>query len=120
MRCGLDDAGLQTQLARYRELGRHVEGVRRGPRLLEVDFRPGVDAALLGRAIAIERECCPFFELAYEEGGRRLSITVADPDHDAALDAIRFALAPAPSQSHLIQGTYGRASTVPPDEEKAP
>ncbi len=95
MRCRLDDAGLQTQLARYGELSRHVDGVSRGPRRLEVDFRPGVDAELLRRAIAIECECCPFFELSYDEDGGRLSITVADPSHDAALDALRFALTPA-------------------------
>ena len=94
MRCRLDEAGLQAQLARYGELGRHVDGVRRGPRLLEVDFGRGVDAELLQRAMAIERECCPFFELSYEEGSGRLSITVEDPGHDAALDAIRFALTP--------------------------
>jgi hypothetical protein len=94
MNCRLDEAGLQTQLARYGELSRHVDGVRRWPGLLEVDFRPGVDVELLAEAIATERECCPFFELSYDEAGGQLSITVEDPSHDAALDALRFALTP--------------------------
>lgn len=94
-RCRLDRPALQTQLARYGELSRHVEGLRRAPGLLEVCFRPEVDAGLLAEAIAVERECCPFFELSYDEGDGRLSITVADPGHDSALDGLRLALSPA-------------------------
>lgn len=92
--CGLDRTGLNTQLARYGELGRHVEAMRRSPGLLEVSFGADVDAGLLGEALAVERECCPFFDLSYDGSARHLSVSV-DASHDAALDALRFALTPA-------------------------
>ena len=92
--CDLDRAGLNTQLARYGELSRHVEAMRRSPGVLEVSFRPDVDAGLLGEALAVERGCCPFFDLTYDGSARRLWVTV-DASHDAALDALRFALTPA-------------------------
>ena len=95
LECGLDRQGLQTQLARYGELSRHVSTVRRWPGLLEVDFANGVDTALLDEAVAIERECCPFFELSVDAAAGRLAASVKDPCHDAALDALRFALTPS-------------------------
>lgn len=97
--CALDRPGLQSQLARYGELSRQVERVKRWPGLLEVDFRPQVDADLLSEAIAVERECCPFFELSYDALARRLSITVENSCHDAALDGLRFALTPSQVRS---------------------
>ena len=93
MACSLDGPGLSAQVDRYRALGRDVQSVRRLPRLLEVEFGARVDTALLTEAIAVERGCCPFFELSYDGAKRELTVSVADERQDAALDALRFALA---------------------------
>jgi hypothetical protein len=90
--CALDLAGLRTQRDRYRALGEHVEGVERAAGRLVVDFSTGVDHAEVQEALEVERSCCPFFTLDYDAGRRRLAVTVEEPDQDAALDAIAFAL----------------------------
>ncbi len=90
--CRLDLAGLRAQRERYRGLGRHLERIERLPRRLEARFGPGVDRALLDETLEIERECCPFFALAYDATCRDLAITVEDPAQDPALDALRHAL----------------------------
>ncbi|HEX4307185.1 MAG TPA: hypothetical protein VHZ54_14210 [Solirubrobacterales bacterium] len=94
--CRLDLPDLRQQRDRYGALGTQVEEVVRGPGSLTVRFGPGLDEGLLHETLAIERGCCPFFELSYEPGGRLLRIGVAAPEQSAALDALAFALgAPA-------------------------
>jgi hypothetical protein len=90
--CRLDWRGLREQRERYRAMGRHVNRVQRGTQRLVVHLSATVEPELVRETITVERDCCPFFGLAYDEGGRRLTVTVADPGHDAALDAIAFAL----------------------------
>jgi hypothetical protein len=90
--CRLDLAGLRVQRDRYRAIGRHLKRVERHPCRLEAQFNPDLDATLLRDAIAVERGCCSFLRIHYEPAGGRLSITVDDPAHDPALDALRFAL----------------------------
>jgi hypothetical protein len=90
--CRLDLPGLRAQRDRYRALGEHVAEVRRTSRRLDVRFEGGVDEALLTETIAVERECCPFFELDYNASSRWLAIGVKQGDQDPALDAIRAAL----------------------------
>ena len=91
--CGLDVAGLRDQADRYRRLGATATHVERGPAaVLTATFGDELDERLLHEAIAVERDCCPFFELDYQPRERRLSITVDQPDHSAALDALHRAL----------------------------
>ena len=61
--------------------------VRRGNRLT-IEFGPELDEELLRGLVAAERDCCPFFELDYDSGSRRLVATVADDEHRLALDAL--------------------------------
>ena len=90
--CRLDLTGLRAQRERYRRLGRQVERTERLHRRLEVHFTAALDRALLDETLEIERGCCPFFALAYHPRRRELVITVDDPAHDPALDALRHAL----------------------------
>ena len=90
--CALDPAGLEDQGARYARLGRSVATAERSDASLTVEFGPDLDRELLERTLAVERECCPFFTLDYDESRRRLRASVSEPDHVPALDALADAL----------------------------
>jgi hypothetical protein len=90
--CALDESGLRSQVERYRQAGRNARLVERTPRGIVADLAQYVDAELIAQTIAVERECCPFFTLAWQPERRRLTIAVAEAEHEPALDAIAFAL----------------------------
>ncbi|HUB73516.1 MAG TPA: hypothetical protein VL979_05725 [Solirubrobacteraceae bacterium] len=90
--CALDESGLRSQLERYRQVGRNARLIERTPRSLVADLDEGVDAELVMAAVAVERECCPFFAVTWEPDRRRLTISVSQAAHEPALDAIAFAL----------------------------
>ena len=90
--CALDEAGLRLQYARYRQVGHGACLVSHGARRLVLDLEAHVDQALVEELLAVERACCPFFDLSWEPAARRLSISVTRADHEPALDAILFAL----------------------------
>jgi hypothetical protein len=90
--CALDEPGLHSQLERYRKAGRNGRLIERTPRRLVAELEKDVDAALVAETVAIERQCCPFFALAWEPDRRRLTVSVAQAEHEPALDAITFAL----------------------------
>ena len=90
--CRLDPNGLRSQRDRYRALGEQAVRVARKPGRLAVGFNPNVDERLLAEAIAVERRCCPFFELSYDTGARELTISVNDPSDEAALSALHKTL----------------------------
>jgi hypothetical protein len=92
--CDLDPRGLAAQRERYTRLARSVTGLERRPGRLLLRFAPDVDAALIEDTLAIERRCCPFFQLEFEPSTRRLEISVERAEEDPALDALRFALSP--------------------------
>lgn len=90
--CALDEAGLRSQLERYRRAGEGARLIERAPRRLVVDLHDHVDGSLIEQAVAVERECCPFFALDWEPAQRRLTVAVSHAEHERALDAIAFAL----------------------------
>jgi hypothetical protein len=90
--CTLDESGLRSQLERYRQAGRNARLIERTPRRLVADLGENVDSDLVAETIAVERECCPFFALAWEPDRRRLTVSVSQAAHEPALDAIAFAL----------------------------
>jgi hypothetical protein len=91
--CSLSPDGLQSQLGRWRRLGRGIASVERGPRRLAIVFDSGLDRALLEETVAVERDCCPFFRFEVDE--RTLTISVAEPTEEPALDALAHALGAA-------------------------
>jgi hypothetical protein len=90
--CALDGAGLTLQLDRYRRAGQGGRLIERTHRRFVVDLDDHVDGNLIGAAITIERECCPFFDLDWNPGQRRLTVSVSLREHEPALEAIAFAL----------------------------
>jgi hypothetical protein len=82
--CALDQDGIERQ--------RHAGPVVREPDAVAVQFRPGFDRDALDEALAVERQCCPFFEFEFGASDRRLRVTVKDQDQLAALDVIAEAL----------------------------
>lgn len=90
--CALDESELRSQLERYRQVGRNARLIERTPGRLVADLYEDVDGELVAEAIAVERECCPFFALAWEPDRRRLTVSVSQAAHEPALDAIAFAL----------------------------
>jgi hypothetical protein len=89
--CSLDEADLGTQLARYRSAGRGADIVEQSPARLVV--RVGaISHVAVEELIAVERRCCPFFDLKWEPTERRLSISVSRREDEPALESIADAL----------------------------
>jgi hypothetical protein len=86
--CRLDLHGLRAQRERYREIGEHIEHIERGSGRLDVWLDPDADP----RPVEVERGCCPFYAIDFSRVERRLSLSVAEPSQDPALDAIRYGL----------------------------
>jgi hypothetical protein len=88
--CALDDAGQREQRARYARLAASVVGLEREVDALVVQFGPGLDLDGLEEALAVERECCPFFRFAFDDQRQRLTVTVEEARMLPALDAIEY------------------------------
>src|SRR5690348_17290306 len=93
--CSLDAPGLAEQLERYATIGRSVLALERTPRSLTAILSPAVDPELVERTLAVERECCEFFDLDFDQGSRRLTVAVATDEMASAVDAIATALGAA-------------------------
>jgi hypothetical protein len=91
--CSLDDAGLTAQRERYRRLGAGATVIERDRGRIAVRVTRAVPDDLVGELISVERECCPFFELDWDPASRSFSVSVSEPRHQPALDAIAYALA---------------------------
>jgi hypothetical protein len=110
--CGLDENGLRLQYARNRTAGVGARLVQRTRLRLVVDLDERVDPKLVDELLAVERECCPFFELGWKPDARRLSVSVSQSGFEPALDAIAFALNLAESPQPTGSGrTRGAAAT---------
>jgi hypothetical protein len=90
--CALDAAGMRDQRARYAHLARSVTGVEREPETVLIYFGQELNRQTLHQALAVERECCPFFRFSFDEQSRRLRVTVAETLRLPALDAVARAL----------------------------
>ena len=90
--CALTEDGVREQRARYARLARNTMEVQREPEAVIVEFDEGFDREALDEALAVERECCPFFRFAFDEARRRLRVTVGEPEQLPALDAMAHAL----------------------------
>jgi hypothetical protein len=90
--CSLDGAELRAQLARYRAVGAGADLLQRSGQQLVIRVADPVPDLVVEALVGVERHCCPFFDLAWEHRGRRLSISVPRPEEKPALDAIAYAL----------------------------
>lgn len=90
--CALDQIAMRRQLERYRHAGQRARVVDRTRQCLTVDLDRQLDCEVIEEAIAVERECCPFFAIDWRAEQRRLTVSVTQPEHEPALEAIAFAL----------------------------
>ena len=88
--CALDETGLSEQRSRYERLAPSVDRIERSGEVVLVEFGDTLDRDELDQALAVERDCCPFFEFRFE-GERRLHVTVREAEQLPALDAITHA-----------------------------
>jgi hypothetical protein len=86
--CAIGDEDLARQRERQRLLAPSVRGAERKGRAVTIEFEPGFDREALDQLIAVERSCCPFFAFELDGERRRLTVSVRDGQHAAALDAI--------------------------------
>jgi hypothetical protein len=100
--CALDDAGRREQRNRYMRLAATVTRLERTPEVVVIEFGENLDREALDRALAVERECCPFFVFEFEESSRRLRITVREPEQLPALEAMAATLEAARRASAQI------------------
>jgi hypothetical protein len=97
--CALDAPALAAQISRYRQLAQAVTAAEvRGSRLV-VELAEETDGALIADTIAVERGCCSFLDVAYDETTRRLSLTAGSAG-EPALELITAALAPGLRRGH--------------------
>jgi SAM-dependent methyltransferase len=89
--CALDWRGLSEQLDRYRQIGKGARLIERSAHRVVVEVA-SEDARYVEPAIAVERECCPFFAMTWQPDDHRLTVAVAEAKHAPALDAIALAL----------------------------
>jgi hypothetical protein len=90
--CSLDEAGLRSQLARYRAAAQDASVLTRAERRLVVRVSEQVPDAVIEELVAVERVCCPFFEFDWQPARRQLAVAVTSAEHEPALDGIAFAL----------------------------
>jgi hypothetical protein len=77
---------------RLRRLGPNVARFERREDRVGVEFKAGFDRELLDEALAVERECCPFFRFDFDASSRKLTVRVEAAEHRPALDALAYAL----------------------------
>jgi hypothetical protein len=90
--CSLDEPDLRAQLARYRGVGKGAAILEQSRQRLVIRVGAAASDVVVDELVAVERRCCPFFDLGWEPHERRLSISVSRPDHEPTLDAIAKAL----------------------------
>jgi hypothetical protein len=90
--CSLDREGLERQLERYRAVGAAATIVHRRPDRITMTVGSATPDTTIEQLVAIERECCPFYELDYDPAERKFSIGVSRSEYEPALAAIAHAL----------------------------
>jgi len=90
--CSLDQDGLSAQLERYRAAGAGAQIVEQDSRRLVIRVSDQASTAAIEQLVAVERGCCPFFELDWEPDARVLGVAVSRAEHEPALGAIAAAL----------------------------
>ena len=90
--CSLERSELIAQRERYRLLGIRATVIERDAMQLVIRVDDAVGGNLVDELIAIERQCCPFFELDWDPASRSFAASVPESRYEPALDAIAYAL----------------------------
>jgi hypothetical protein len=86
--CALDEAGVQAQQARHARLAPSVTNLERQAEAVLFAFADDYDRQALEEMVAVEKQCCPFFDFAFNEGRRELTVGVKEEEMLPALEAI--------------------------------
>ena len=86
--CALDEAGVQAQQARHARLAPSVTNLERQAETVLFAFSDDYDRQALEEMVAVEKQCCPFFDFAFNEGKRELTVGVKEEEMLPALEAI--------------------------------
>jgi hypothetical protein len=90
--CSLDQPALIAQHERYLQMRANATVIERDRERIAIRVARGVADDLVEELIAVERGCCPFFELDWDPASRSFSVSVSEPRHQPALGAIAYAL----------------------------
>ena len=110
--CSLDDSGRREQLERYRIVGDGAGLLERDGALLALRVHKRVPDRVIERLVAVERECCPFFQISWGSSDRRLEFSVQGAGYEPALDAIAYALGLSARSATLAGSPTKRASII--------
>jgi hypothetical protein len=86
--CALAPDELETQLDRYRRLGRYATSVTRRVGEVIVHLSDDAPGGLLERTLEVERRCCPFIHTRFDTADRVLTMTVERVDQAPRLDSL--------------------------------
>jgi hypothetical protein len=86
--CALDEAGVQAQQARHARLAPSLTRFERRGNSMLFGFGEDYDRQALAEMVAVEKECCPFFEFAFDHAKRVLQVNVTEKEMLPALEAI--------------------------------
>jgi hypothetical protein len=111
--CSLEAPGLSAQRERYRILGEGAKMIGRDRRRLVIRLSDEVSDVVIEELVAVERDCCPFFELHWDPGARHLRVAVSAADHEPSLDAIAYALGFAGSAQAHARSVADQAPVAP-------
>jgi hypothetical protein len=90
--CSIDEAGLEEQRARQARLAPSITQLEKAEQAILLEFDEDFDREALESLIAVEQECCPFFEFDFDSAERRLRVIVREAEQAPALDALGEAL----------------------------
>jgi hypothetical protein len=99
---------LDAQLARYRAAGEGATLIERRTDRVSIRVGAEVTDAALEELVAVERSCCPFFELDWRPRERSLTVAVARRDDEPALQAIVHALGLEPTETASGTTCFGQ------------
>jgi|GEM_PF-2082081 len=91
--CALDSGARAAQARRYRRLACSVRGASRQGHALVVELSEDFDRENLEQLIAVERQCCPFLAIGFDQRARRLEMRASSPEGSAALEVVAEGLA---------------------------
>jgi hypothetical protein len=86
--CALDEAGVQAQQARHARLAPSLISFERRGEAVLFGFGETYDRQALEEMVAVEKQCCPFFEFTIDRAKRELRVSVTEKEMVPALEAI--------------------------------
>jgi hypothetical protein len=86
--CSLDEPSMDEQRARYARIAEGMTSLERSADAVRIELAEDFDRRTLEEMVQVEVRCCPFFQFAFTEDRRELTITVDDAQMLPALEAI--------------------------------